>query len=522
MTDKEFDDILKHKLDQFDEAYDPESWERLEKRIEDEGLSEDSDFDESIRAALAGFAGIESSPDWERMEQQLSNEEELAFDNEVKDKVGKYAAPYDPSSWPILNDKITEDERLRRKLIGAKVLEVAAVLIAMLTLFNFLPLLEKAMSEDRQLAAVAEESAESYSATNTEDIFDERFVASPGNKEATVPQGNQNITSDESTTGAFGAQPAVVTESGSSNGQAAFAPSGGARSTTSVPSIGSQKSVVVHDMLGPAADWHEVEPMIRNSMMTERTATLGLPENIGGDIGMKLPATALPSRGKSLRLGISTSLDVNRLHMPSDQFNADGKKIKFCEKDLIATGYSIGATIIFDRKRWSFETGLLYSLKSFEPNRVLQIGKTFDVRTLDFEEISIHVISIPLNAIWNFDRKGKTRFYAVGGLGFNIIASANYDLLTRGSVGSQPPGGTRTDFEVRRVREHVLDGAEFSSKAFLTASAGMGVEHHFNKKLSLFAQPTYSYQVPFFVLSDKAGKHIQYLSMQVGTRVRLR
>jgi hypothetical protein len=248
---------------------------------------------------------------------------------------------------------------------------------------------------------------------------------------------------------------------------------------------------------------------------------VALPSELTSLESKNTPSTQLPSRKKSLKLGLFTSLDFNHLYMPSEQFYADGRKIKFSEKYLLATGYSVGATFLFDRGAWSFETGLVYSQKSFEPNRVLQIGKTFDVRTVDFDEISMHLVKVPLNARWNFDRKGKTRFYLVGGAGLNVIAAANYDLLTRGGVGSRPPGGTRTDVEVARVRENFLDGAEFSSKSFITLSGGIGIEQQLSKKFSVFAQPTYDYQLPILLLSDRGGKQLQFLSLQFGTRVRL-
>lgn len=519
MTDKEFDDILKHKLDQFRAEYDPQTWDSLEQRIENENLAEGDGFDEAIRASMAGFAGSGLSPDWETMEQRLDAEEAQVFDEHVKESVGKYSAPYDPSSWPILSDKITEDERLRKKLIALKVLELAAVLVALLTLFNFLPLLEKAiMDEQEQVVTLDDERA----SMRMEAVIDKKLAGSGSE----ASNGAIGIQSGAGTDGS------AVDNSGSNGKQSQFNESvsdatssdqtRGQKTLVKVPTLGTRPSEVVHERVQRHAEQCEVQPDLGNDAVISLTvATVALPNELTSLESRNTPSTQLRSRKKSLRLGLFTSLDFNHLYMPSEQFYADGRKIKFSEKYLLATGYSVGATLLFDRGAWSFETGLVYSQKSFEPNRVLQIGKTFDVRTVDFDEISMHLVKVPLNARWNFDRKGKTRFYLVGGAGLNVIAAANYDLLTRGGVGSRPPGGTRTDVEVARVRENFLDGAEFSSKSFITLSGGIGVEQELSKKFSVFVQPTYDYQLPILLLSDREGKQLQFLSLQFGTRVRL-
>lgn len=520
MTDKEFDDILKRKLDQFSAEYDPQTWDALEQRIENEGLAEGNGFDEAIRASMAGFAGSDLSPDWDKMEKRLDAEEAEAFDEHVKESVGKYTAPYDPSSWPLMSAKINEDERLRKQLIAAKVLELVAVLVALLTLFNFLPLLEEAIIDEQQqvvtidddrastrMEAVIEKETSTSSAPISKSTAEQQMPAGPavsgGDNGGTVYGAASQLSEPVSrTTSADATRKRETVED--------------------IPALNSRTDIFLRDYMQPLAGQSELPPVPARAEVTSMTAaTVALPHELNSLQVRNTPLTELPSRKKSLRLGLFTSLDFNHLYMPSEQFYADGRKIKFSEKYLLATGYSVGATFLFDRGAWSFETGLAYSQKSFEPNRVLQLGKTFDVRTVDFDEISMHLVKVPLNARWNFDRKGKTRFYLVGGAGLNVIAAANYDLLTRGGVGSRPPGGTRTDIEVARVRENFLDGAEFSSKSFITLSGGIGVEQQLSKKFSLFAQPTYDYQLPILLLSDRGGKQLQFLSLQFGTRVRL-
>ena len=106
-----------------------------------------------------------------------------------------------------------------------------------------------------------------------------------------------------------------------------------------------------------------------------------------------------------------------------------------------------------------------------------------------------------------------------------MIANAHYDLISRNNFRSAPPGvvpDKKTDDEVARIREHILDGAKFSSKSYITVAGGFGVEHYVGGKLSIFVQPMYNHQIPYFSFSDHNGKQLKYISMQLGTRVNLR
>ena len=72
MTDKEFDKLLKGRLEDYQPDYDQSSWEDLEKRIENEVVPEAIDpFDNAVKAALGQFAVSNSNGNWEEMERRI-------------------------------------------------------------------------------------------------------------------------------------------------------------------------------------------------------------------------------------------------------------------------------------------------------------------------------------------------------------------------------------------------------------------------------------------------------------------
>ena len=515
MTDKELGDIIKRTLEDYQPEYDPKSWDALNERLDAEDGVGTDDFDRSIKAALSGFVVDESATGWEAMEHKLAQAEHESFDEAIRDRVEGYEEPYDSSSWPVLDEKIKEDTIMRRRLRVAKALEVAAVLLIVLTIHNLMPDIRQMLAStgNDQITQLDTRNSDEFNETLNGSIIADDGVQSNSPVSTDAARDQQTYNPAAQSQGSGRAVNSQVLNSADRT-VANFVLLHDTRMTgltyESV-NVESNKCEVIPN-LGNERDMESVMPV------ASKSATLAANDPY------PVPVPELPRSRKSLRLSFGASADVNSLYMPTEQFYTGGKKVRFNERTLVAMGFSTGAGLVFDHGKWSFETGLYYSSKQYQPNRVLQIGKAFDVRTLDFERISLHVLNIPLNAYWNFDRKGKTRFYAVGGAGFNLIASANYDLLTRRDTRSAPPGAgsSRTDLEVSEVREHILDGAEFSSKSYVTVVGGFGVEHYLNQKLSIFSQPTFNYQVPFFHFSDQNGKHIQYVSVQFGTRIRLK
>jgi hypothetical protein len=239
-----------------------------------------------------------------------------------------------------------------------------------------------------------------------------------------------------------------------------------------------------------------------------------------------LPGAFLPELAKrsNLRFGMMAAVDVNTLFFPEEHFYSQGRSINFSEKEIVADGYSTGASLLFDFKKFMIETGLTYSSKDFGPDRNLFIGTSLDRHSLDFEKITLDIVSLPLFVHWKIDGKGGWRVYATGGASMHVIANANYDLIAENYYTSsivQNPQQLQNEKEVQRVRVHMLDGAKFSTKGYLTAAGGIGIERYLNPRLSVYIQPMYEYQIPFFGLIDQNGKHLQNGSLLLGTRISL-
>ena len=505
MTNREFDDIIKRLLEEINPAFDPDTWDAMEDRIEQD--ARDLNFDEAMRNSIHGIGASEAS-DWDAMEELLAAEESDGFDDTVKKEVEEYEEPFDAATWPVLKEKIVEDERRRRDLMIAKVLEVAAVLLAIFTFFNVWPEIKEDLRKNDR-------------------VEQEQIQTVVADAPLAEPQGTENSVLSNT---AFQAQ--VETQSGTSipdvpenlnpgtsAGQEAEATTFLAAREVEIPSIlpssaQNARAVQVEPLLAHSyGATNSVSEEIGEQVASRASSGVEAPpaaiatNNSGLDLAAVLsaggPAVSPQLRRNGIRFNLVASFDFNSLYMPAQQFYADGYPIYFEEKTLLATGWSSGATVLFDNGPISFETGLMYSMKSYEPNRILKIGQTFDIKTIDFERIEMHMVHIPANVHWNFDRQGRTRFYVMGGAGINFVATAHYDLIVENDLRNSAPAGSRptNNREVQQIREHFLDGAEFRSKSFITLHAGFGVDHKINEKFSVFLQPLIL--PPGAILSDQ-------------------
>jgi hypothetical protein len=442
--------------------------------------------------------------------------EAAAFDQEVKDTIEHYEAPYNAGTWPILDARMIEAERTRRRLVTAKVLEIAAILIVLFTFYNFFPVLRSAVIDTQETPErTTDRSVPMVSVLPMAPEAPVEAVTSRVSvavEQAPVPETAEALLShDAYATG----------DQGPRNGTALPVP----LSTAAISYISTNNP----ERTAGALQLHPGEDRSLVRVPRNQFAVTGLNSVLASDIttvpGIVPLVAPIPKTSSGVRFGMSAAADVNTLFMPHEHFYSQGRSIHFSEKEIVAGGYTAGASLLFDSKHFLFETGLTYSSKNFSPGRKLFIGTSADQHELDFENISLNIISIPLYLHWKIDGKGLWRVYSVGGLSMHVIASAHYDFVAENlftsSAAPQDPMLLQNQNEIQRVREHMLDGSKFSTKGYLTAVGGLGVERYMTSRMSIFAQPMYQYQIPFFGLIDQNGKHLKNGTLLLGTRISL-
>jgi hypothetical protein len=192
----------------------------------------------------------------------------------------------------------------------------------------------------------------------------------------------------------------------------------------------------------------------------------------------------------------------------------------------MSPGFGAGFTIAIGHPIWALETGVIYNAKDFEPGRQLIVGGAFDNGSVEFEAMKLQIISLPVQYRYRFDHKGRLKTYGIAGGGFNVIAQNDIDVqikyhfasLAFGQNPSSDPNLAATIQESRRIREHIRDGAPFSTKSFVSVNAGLGIEYMLSEHKAIFFQTVAQYQIPNIAFSNNNGKHLRSVSLQAGIR----
>jgi opacity protein-like surface antigen len=230
-----------------------------------------------------------------------------------------------------------------------------------------------------------------------------------------------------------------------------------------------------------------------------------------------------------LEFGMLAQADYNQLKMPEDRLYNEGKQIVFPLQGITSPGYGAGFTLALGHTRWAIEAGLIYSAKSFRPGRELTVGSLVDHSNVEFEAMRMQLISLPLQYRYRFDHKGRLKVYGMAGFGFHYIAQSdvdvmveyNFNSLTAGEDPNNNPTLARTIRQAQRVSEDLRDAAPFSSRTYISANLGAGLEYALTDRKTIFLQTAYQYQIPNLRFSNHDGKHLLTLSFQAGVRTPL-
>ncbi len=488
------------------------------------------------------------SPDklegWKRIEASLEAADH-AFDETVRHRLNHFHPKYDPNSWTVFLKRFATQRQLRTKLVLLKSFEVAVLLLLLLTAVNMgrhgkLPF-ESNFSNQSILATPQATPHQPLKSTTTGE--DQTAPAPKPN-----PDFTQAIERD---------QPHTITLAGIDSGR--IAPSSQHTLATSSEVLASVEQTTSNPST-EATQTHTPSAIARNTNYTPVTeiAALNAEVDPGNTTHASVPdfqqqyhitptdpiasaeltlsflnVESIPhpkfvkqASRRYTEFSVLTQVDYNALRMPEDRLYSSGRQIIFPSQGIYSPGFGAGFTVAIGHPRWALETGVIYNAKNFKPGRQLIVGGAFDNGTVEFEAMKLQVLSMPFQFRYRMDHQGRFKAYAMAGAGFNVIAQSDIDVqikyhfasLSFGENPNNDPNLAMTIEETRRLREHIRDGAPLSTKTFVSANAGLGVEYMITEHKMLFFQSSVQYQIPNVSFSNNNGKHLRSVSLQAGIR----
>ncbi|MEM7105315.1 MAG: outer membrane beta-barrel protein [Bacteroidota bacterium] len=418
--------------------------------------------------------------------------------------------PYQPEDWDLMEARLNKERKLQGQLLFFKGVEVALVLFALWTVFQFLPAnfpSSTSPSNAEEPAMIIPADVERAEIQPTENILDEsKETVAPGtnttnplnaNAQSGKPVADGTLNNDiyQPSSKYNGKEDVAVNDENSADPlppDLTLQPDD-MNETINQNEIAYNKTTTLENLNETNSSIPTVESSLArtalSTVMLPARAPFTLEDNfewaffpIGGD--------PIPDRvRRPKRLSVIFSPDMNGM------------------ENNLAMGFSVGILAAKElTDNWDIETGLAYSYKPFDYLASDEEGNPIMEDAV--QDVQLHLAEVPVMMQYSFNKSVNWRSYATFGVSTFLIAHADYN---------------KKNIELPIVVEDnsdkgLLQGGRFMPNFYLTANLGFGLERKLSKNTSLFVQPTFRYPLmkmgPY---EDKLGT----FSLAMGARTTL-
>lgn len=499
MESKNFDKLIKEKLQNLEADYKPGDWEQMEQKL--------------------NIADMEANPEFE----------DVLLDGIAYGSLENFKAEYDPSHWDLMEQKLDDTYYpIRRKLYRYKVAEVSLMLLAIFTVIQFLPfkkhntsnVLVGTETQIEHVIAVTPKAEEIVSNENSQPSINVEEIASleKANPLTTEPQSSiidGNIPTDPNV-----------------NNSQNFIPSELAIGLVLNNEVKDEEFdidipiIETNQFIKKDLDLSIANRFAFNDNNTYPTISILQPIDLYGPDKLQPSdatsglsnciACATINSSILISVGMMGGADADYVTTPYD--NQYHQK----EFEQISMGYSGGLTLGVKYHKWELETGAIYSAKYYGSRNIFEVNGSFNDGGYVQEGLTgvqLDIVKVPLHLRYNFMDHSKWNIYAHSGASFNLTVETFYEYTSQEVGNSNVLASRRADPHTVSSYDGVFEGGDLIDNTFITANLGMGIERRFSSRMSIFIGSTYQHQITKG-LGPQSDK-INSLSIMTGARVTL-
>ncbi len=523
-----FDKHIKEALDNLTVNPDNSHWDALAARIDqelntDRTTKNDHLLDQSIKETIEQGGIVTPENKWSALSEKIDHDlgidrtslQDAKLDQDIRNTLGSDLPPIN-HKWELLEQKLVENQKRRRKLIWVKIAELGILLLFISTIYNY-GLLDGDNFEHSTENIHPAKIKNSYTGLNiSESILSSDVIQSQiEDKTPNVSNGpdqEDNVKTENSDH--FELQileritqdtRAIIKTQPLENRENSTQP------LKSRPRYEADKTMAAVDKLGLSE--YEIKSI----------ASLNIPELRLGRRDRELSYLSLNHTSNNQdfpRWWINgySSLDLNLINSP---FDFVYESSAYLIEDL---GLSAGTSLSYDTGLAELELGFIYSEKNYVPRKIGEITGSFSAgyRRTSLQEIKYTIASIPINLKLHANRRGKWSYYAAIGASANLILNSHFDIQNEildapaaeadGAVANQPK------LQNKPFEEGIVEGGNWTDNTFFSTQVGLGVQRSVSKDISAYIQPSYSYHM----FDQGVGPNQDFLhalSLQLGVKV---
>jgi len=538
MENKDFEKIIREKLQQLESDFNPMHWEEMEHRLNTEAapegnMREQNSLDDLVSDKLRNLEVSFTPGHWALMDEQLDAAfsspeiDDVYLDGVAFDNLNNLNSPYNSDHWALMSKRLDDVFSIRHNVHRYKIIEVALLLFLIFTILPYLPTSSDSAEKQNphSIASILPADADSHGESFNKDAN----INKDTNKGAlstpsitSQPSGSSEIVADDEVPSNYSNKQVntartIEPPSASPTQQVVEGP---ANNAASPPNTIEQSSSLKASTTGLTS--LQAAILAKHTRLSPfdpvDTKDMSLDEK---EIEMPLGAFyLLQPKATRIRLGMMAAFDANYIMTPySDQFSSSAY-------NHFSTGYGGGISLGFGGKQWEVEIGLLYSSISYSPKFNVEINGTLSGGYYGegLKAATLEVIKVPINIHRSLGKIGKWQTSMLFGASANTALFTNYEFKKVPAVTDPgvPPSPVPTGLSARpETHKGFLQGGSLLDNTYLTANLGLRVERDLSARWSLFIQPIYQHHLFSNPLGPNNDK-ISSASVLFGMRANLK
>ena len=546
MESKEFDDIIKSKLNNIAEVPDARAWDlftlaALQKGEEE--IFDDKSTDLLVKDALNNFKIDYDANTWDTLVDKMDKKEEdpillqRKFDREISNSLKSVTRKYDNGSWPKLAARIEQEEKYLSHYYRAKFIEACVFIFLILSLVR--------LGETGKLKLPLDEKE-----NVAENILEQNLEIQPSISPALIGKTNiAQLQSPSKNAKKKSRLSNIIAEAGENFSENTkylhqLLVTGLQNNPDSDPNeliepnkkadpINQAISILENDILPLKKESSNILNLDQAIASVSQAYTRSLlMQNKPAEVSNDMSEVYVPNRSFNIRklkkavvvgewkLGAYTHFDYNEIYFPESKIGGVlGKLNTLPAYTAKSTGYGSGFKALYSKNRLGFEFGAGYSNKSYSPNREYNGSKEFRAY---FKNIEYDIVELPIAVRYLSKANTRMRTFAQVGLNTNFIAKSFYDIATKEqstrSITSPSARAAEERYFTSTVKREFIKLD--NSKVMVYAQGSVGLEWRLNNRVDLSSQLIYSQRI----LNKKFGDNFDQfksLSLEVGLKTRL-
>jgi len=449
------------------------------------------DFDARLKSALENLEVPYEPSTWAALEQRLPQPAAPdAVDKAVFSALNNLEAPYQNQHWEMLAERMAHRASNRRRLWWHKVAEAAVLLLLLLNLEGLLGTGKAAQPRPAMQPPsdkpIAQKPTRQHRSAATNPLSDTHSEQAPATAQTSgtsdfyplhpLPDGHAP-TAKPTDAPFFGEKSGFsLTFGGPADPQSvpALQPDG-----TPAPSDNTNATAATQPAFAGLA---ALPGVLHSLLFLEKTAVTHPVQPIA------ISVASLPQKApKQRRFYASTfaSLEKNRVKVQGNDLQ-------------ITPGYGGGLAAGYRKGKWGVEAGVAYSRREFTPRKEVKIvsgsiNKGYYGAYV--REVSADMVTVPVRVTRRIARTGRLSAHAVAGLTTNVAVEKAYQNKTVFYPGFQPQQGTdplAKPTALAQTGDGLLEGGSLAGNYYLSATAGLRLEHPISKRHTVFVEGTYN------------------------------